>query len=105
MLDRIEELGVAQAVSNPQSAIGNPQSHGLDRMRPGHAFLGTTNLDLSSLTERFQTRFQSVRLQPPDSESLAAFLARRWGAPISITRQIAERAKGNVRAAMADFEM
>ena len=36
----------------------------LDRMKPGHAFLGTTNLDLGSLTERFQTRFQSVRLQP-----------------------------------------
>ncbi len=35
----------------------------LDRMRPGHAFLGTTNLDLTCLTERFQTRFQSVRLR------------------------------------------
>ena len=66
---------------------------------------GTTNLDLSGLTERFQTRSQSVRLQPPENESLAAFLARRWGAPITITRQIAERAKGNVRAAMADLEM
>ena len=77
----------------------------LDRMRPGHAFLGTTNLDLSSLTERFQTRFQSVRLQPPENEALAAFLARRWGAPITITRQIAEGAKGNVRAAMADLEL
>ena len=77
----------------------------LDRMRPGYALLGTTNLDLSSLTERFQTRFQSVRLQPPENESLAAFLARHWGAPITITRQIAEGAKGNVRAAMADLEM
>jgi len=77
----------------------------LDRMRPGHAFLGTTNLDVTSLTERFQTRFQSVRLQPPENEILAAFLARRWGAPITITRQIAEGAKGNVRAAMADLEM
>ena len=77
----------------------------LDRMRPGHAFLGTTNLDVAGLTERFQTRFQSVRLQPPGNEALAAFLARRWGAPITITRQIAEGAKGNVRAAMADLEM
>ena len=77
----------------------------LDRMKPGHAFLGTTNLDLSILTERFQTRFQSVRLQPPGNEALAAFLARRWGAPISITRQVAEGANGNVRAAMADLEM
>ena len=77
----------------------------LDRMKPGHAFLGTTNLDLGSLTERFQTRFQSVRLQPPENEVLAAFLARRWAAPIGITRQIAEGARGNVRAAMADLEM
>jgi replication-associated recombination protein RarA len=77
----------------------------LDRMKPGHAFLGTTNLDLGSLTERFQTRFQSVRLQPPENEVLAAFLARRWGAPIGITRQISEGARGNVRAAMADLEV
>ena len=77
----------------------------LDRMKPGHAFLGTTNLDVTSLTERFQTRFQPVRLQPPENEVLAAFLARRWAAPITITRQIAEGAKGNVRAALADLEM
>ena len=75
----------------------------LDRMKPGHAFLGTTNLDVASLTERFQTRFQPVRLQPPENEVLAVFLARRWGAPITITRQIAEGAKCNVRAAMADM--
>ena len=36
---------------------------------------------------------------------LAAFLARRWAAPISTTRMIAEGAGGNVRAAMADLEM
>ena len=51
----------------------------LDRMRPGHAFIGITNLDVSNLTERFQTRFQSVRLQPPENEVLAQFLVRRWG--------------------------
>ena len=90
-------------IRNLQSAIRNPNS--LDRMRPGHAFPGTTSLDVSSLTERFQTRFQPVRLQPPENESLAAFLARRWAAPITITRQIAEGSKGNVRAALADLEM
>ncbi|MCX6877659.1 MAG: hypothetical protein NTW21_28190 [Verrucomicrobia bacterium] len=56
----------------------------LDRMRPGHAFLGTTNLNVVSLTERFQTRFQSVRLQPTENEALAAFPAWRWGTPIPI---------------------
>jgi DNA polymerase III delta prime subunit len=77
----------------------------LDRMGPGQAFLGTTNLDLDRLTERFQTRFLPVRLQPPDNEVLAAFLASRWNAPIDITRKIAEGANGNIRAAMADLEM
>jgi replication-associated recombination protein RarA len=77
----------------------------LDRMKPGHAFLGTTNLHIGSLTERFQTRFQSICLQPPANEALAQFLARRWAAPIAITRKIAEGANGNVRAAMADLEM
>lgn len=77
----------------------------LDRMKPGHAFLGTTNIDIGSLTERFQTRFQSVRLQPPENEVLAAFLARRWATPIATTRMIAAGATGNVRAAMADLEM
>ena len=77
----------------------------LDRMKPGHAFLGTTNLDLGSLTERFQTRFQSVRLQPPENEVLAAFLAKRWRVPITITRQISDGSQGNIRAALADLEM
>lgn len=77
----------------------------LDRMKPGHAFLGTTNLDLGSLTERFQSRFQSVRLQSPEIEVLAAFLARRWAVLIAATRMIAVGVAGNVRAAMADFEM
>ena len=42
-----------------------------------------------------------VHLQPLENEVLAAFLARRWGAPI--TSQIAEVAMGNVMAAMADL--
>jgi hypothetical protein len=32
----------------------------LDRMRPGHAFLGTTNLQVAGLTVRLQTRFPST---------------------------------------------
>ena len=84
------EFGVARAVPDPQSAICNPKSN---------------RLDLANLTERFQTRFQSIRLQPPANEALAQFLARRWGAPIRITRRIADGARGNVRAAMADLEV
>jgi hypothetical protein len=59
----------------------------------------------ASLTKRFQTRLQPVRLQPTENEVLAAFFAERWGSPITITRQIAEGAKVNVRAAMTGLEM
>ena len=37
--------------------------------------------------------------------SWTIILARRWSAPIAITRQIAEGSGGNVRAALADLEM
>ena len=87
--------------------LGQGLTH-LDRLPAGQAFLGTTNLDPGCLTERFQTRFQSIRLQPPANEALAEFrqlLARRWGAHIRITRKIAAGARGNVRAAMGDLEV
>jgi hypothetical protein len=77
----------------------------LDRCSKDAQDMLLTYLDLSSLTERFQTRFQSVRLQPPENEALAAFLARWWAVPIATTRMIATGAAGNVRAAMADLEM
>ena len=108
-----DRAGVGSSRSRTLGASSGPDSLStrsggippLDRMKPGHAFLGTTNLDVASLTERFQTRFQPVRLQPPENEVLAAFLARRWGAPVGITREIAEGVWGKVRAAMADLEM
>jgi len=42
-------------------------------MRLGRAFLGATNLDVTSLMERFQTRYQPVSPQPPENESLAGY--------------------------------
>ena len=77
----------------------------LDRMSPGHAFLGTTNMDLDCLTERFQTRFLAVRLDPPEAESIAEFLSGRWEVPPQIARSIAECSRGNVRAALSDLEL
>ncbi len=77
----------------------------LDRMPPGNAFLGTTNMDLDCLTERFQTRFLAVRLNAPDNASIEQFLASRWDAPTQITRAIAECSCGNVRAALSDLEL
>ena len=76
----------------------------LDRMPPGRALLGTSNLQLDLLTERFQTRFQAVKLLPPETEELAEFIATRWPVPRQTAAQIAVGSGGCVRAALADLE-
>ena len=76
----------------------------LDRLPPGRAFLGTSNLQLDLLTERFQTRFQAIKLLPPTTEELAAFLSSHWLVPAFTASQIAVGSGGCVRAALADLE-
>ena len=76
----------------------------LDRLPPGRALLGTSNLQLDLLTERFQTRFQAVKLLPPETEELAEFIATRWPVPRQTAAQIAVGSGGCVRAALADLE-
>ena len=76
----------------------------LDRLPPGRAFLGTSNLQLELLTERFQTRFQAIKLLPPTTEELATFLTARWPVPQVTASQIAVGSGGCVRAALADLE-
>ncbi|WP_345738078.1 ATP-binding protein [Prosthecobacter algae] len=76
----------------------------LDRLPPGRAFLGTSNLQLDLLTERFQTRFQAIKLLPPTTEELAAFLSAHWAVPSVTATQIAVGSGGCVRAALADLE-
>uniref|UniRef100_UPI003784FC50 ATP-binding protein n=1 Tax=Prosthecobacter sp. TaxID=1965333 RepID=UPI003784FC50 len=76
----------------------------LDRLPPGRAFLGTSNLQLDLLTERFQTRFQAIKLLPPTTEELAAFLTAHWAVPLVTANQIAVGSGGCVRAALADLE-
>lgn len=76
----------------------------LDRMPPGRAFLGTSNLQLDLLTERFQTRFQAIKLLPPTTEELCEFLIQRWPVPRTPAAQIAVGSGGCVRAALADLE-
>ena len=46
-----------------------------------------------------------VSLHPPEKWVLAALFAGPLVVPIWITLEIAERARGNGRAAMADLEM
>jgi putative ATPase len=76
----------------------------LDKLPPGRAFIGTSNLNLGELTERFQTRFQAIKLLSPDSDEIRDFLMGRWGVSEDVAARIAVGCGGNVRAALADLE-
>ena len=76
----------------------------LDRLRPGRALIGTSNLQLDLLTERFQTRFQAFKITGPESDEIAEWLIRRWKAPKRLAQEIAVGSGGCVRAALADLE-
>jgi len=76
----------------------------LDRLPPGRALIGTSNLQLDLLTERFQTRFQSIKLAAPPTGEIAGFLQRRWPVDEPTALRIAAGSGGCVRAALADLE-
>lgn len=70
---------------------------------PAHcAVLATSNQSLAGLAERFQTRFQQFRLSPPSAAEIAALL-ENFGLN-GQSAGVAERAKGNVRAALLDAQ-
>jgi replication-associated recombination protein RarA len=75
----------------------------LDRLPAGKALIGTSNLELSLLTERLQTRFQSIKLTNPTTEELCELLTR-WPVPWEVATRIAVGSGGCVRAALADLE-
>ena len=76
----------------------------LDRLPPGRAVIGTSNLQLDLLTERFQTRFQSIKLMSPSTDDIAALLRRHWPVDQTTAARIAVGSGGCVRAALADLE-
>lgn len=76
----------------------------LDKMPAGRAFLATSNLDLSALTDRFQSRFQAIRLETPTTDEIASFLRARWRVPSEVAARIAVGSGGNVRAALLDLQ-
>ena len=76
----------------------------LDRMNTGKAVIGTSNLQLDLLSERFQTRFQAWKIVGPTSDEIARWLMRRWKTPKMLANQIAVGCGGCVRAALSDLE-
>lgn len=85
----------------PQLAQDLMLTH-LDELPARNAIIGSSNLDLATLTERFQTRFQLVQIDGPDSSELATWLVRRWKVPRVTADFIAVGSCGNVRAALHD---
>ena len=76
----------------------------LDRLPPWRAVIGTSNLQLDLLTERFQTRFQSIKLAAPSTEEIADMLCKRWPVDRATALRIAVGSGGCVRASLADLE-
>jgi DNA polymerase III delta prime subunit len=77
----------------------------LDRLPACRAFIATSNLQLDLLQERFHTRLQQFRVEPPSTDDLAAHLrALHPRLPQGIAAQLAVGSGGNVRAAMLDAE-
>ncbi|MBP7948898.1 MAG: ATP-binding protein [Verrucomicrobiales bacterium] len=76
----------------------------LDRMPPGRAVIGTSNMQLDLLTERFQTRFQAIKLAAPSTADIAGMLRERWPVDEPTALRIAVGSGGCVRAALADLE-
>jgi replication-associated recombination protein RarA len=78
--------------------------HYLDKLPPKTAFIGTSNLQLELLQERFQTRLRTWKVTPPETGELSAFLMRRKGLDKQTAAQIAVGSGGNVRAALLDAD-
>lgn len=76
----------------------------LDEAPKHTAFLGTSNLQLAMLSERFETRLQQFRVEAPSTEEIAEFLSKRWGFPNQRALEISFGSGGNVRAACLDAQ-
>lgn len=74
----------------------------LDDLPPMRAFIGTSNLNLDQLTERFRTRLQRYEVAAPTDAEIAALLGET--VPETVAQHFAALAGGNVRAACLDAD-
>jgi len=72
----------------------------LDTLPSGTAILGTSNENRATLSERFCSRFQQIKVTAPDSDEVCAWLVERWSLPSKSANWIALAACGNVREAL-----
>lgn len=76
----------------------------LDDLPAQRAIIGTSNLDLKALTERFRTRFTRYEVRAPEDAAVAGLLEYQEGLPPAVAKHIAALACGNVRAAILDAD-
>ena len=76
----------------------------LDQLPPKTGFIGTSNMQLDLLQERFQTRMQPWKILGPTDTEIAAFITARWDVDAKTASLIAVGCGGNVRAALLDAE-
>jgi replication-associated recombination protein RarA len=75
----------------------------LDDMPGNTAFVGTSNLEIKLLMERFQTRLQQFKVENPKTPEINRVLAR-YKLASGLVKQIAVSCGGNVRAALMDAQ-
>jgi replication-associated recombination protein RarA len=76
--------------------------HYLDKLPPRVCFVGTSNMELDLLQERFQTRLRPFKIMPPETDELTEFLVTQTKLDNFTAGMIAVGSGGNVRAAMLD---
>lgn len=76
----------------------------IDDMPRYSAFIGTSNLQLNLLSERFETRLQQFKVRAPSTEEIATFLAEKWGLKKKRAMEVAVGSGGNVRCAFLDTQ-
>lgn len=74
----------------------------LDELRPRTAVIGTSNEDVSTLSARFRSRFQCIRVPAPSQGEIAGWLRTRFAVARSGAEWIAASCCGNVRQALLD---
>jgi replication-associated recombination protein RarA len=71
----------------------------LDDLPPRTAVIATSNRDMRTLSDRFDTRFAPIEVKSPTDSEIADFLVKQWRVPRKAADFIAIGACGNVRDA------
>lgn len=77
----------------------------LDEMPTMHAFLATSNEQMTGISQRFQSRTHAVGFTAPSADEVHRFLIRLWPSLGPVAREIAEACGGDVRQALNDAQM